>query len=197
MNTGPQKRRRKMGEVKNLQSAERKKDRIIVPIIIGLSVIVPIAVALLIMYPDFFRVDFGINRGTLPAFHAILNGATAFLLILGLYFITNKKVAAHRSSMVMAFSLSAVFLVSYVISKMNAEPTPFGGEGTLRYVYFFILISHIVLSIPVLPLAMFAIYRGLTMEYGKHRKIVRWTLPIWLYVALTGVLVYFFMQPYY
>ena len=80
---------------------------------------------------------------------------------------------------------------------MNAEPTPYGGEGILRYIYFFILISHIALSIPVLPLAMFAIYRGLTMEYAKHRKIVRWTFPIWLYVALTGVLVYLFMQPYY
>jgi putative membrane protein len=176
---------------------ENSKDKVIVPIIIALSVIVPIAVAILIMFNDVLRYDFGISRSTLPAFHAILNGTTAVLLILGLYFISQRKIAAHRLVMVMAFSLSAVFLVSYVISKLNAEPVPYGGEGFFRGLYFFILVTHIILSVPVLPLAMFAIYRGTTKEYAKHKKIVRYTFPIWLYVAVTGVLVYFFMQPYY
>jgi putative membrane protein len=186
-----------MGEIRELKTANPKADRVAIPIIVVLSVLVPVAVALLILFPDTFRLEMGIDRGTLPAFHAILNGTTALLLLSGLYFIMKKNIAAHRFVMMAAFGLSAVFLVSYVISKLNAEPIPYGGEGFIRGLYFFILISHILLSIPVLPLAMLAIYRGLTQEYAKHRKLVRYTFPIWLYVAVTGVLVYLFMQPYY
>ena len=186
-----------MGEIRELKTANRKSDRVAIPVIIVLSVLVPVAVALLILFPDTFKADMGIERSTLPAFHAILNGTTAFLLLLGLFFIMRKNIAAHRFSMMAAFGLSAVFLVSYVISKLNAEPIPYGGEGFLRGLYFFILISHILLSVPVLPLAMLAIYRGFTQEYARHRKLVRYTFPIWLYVAVTGVLVYLFMQPYY
>lgn len=186
-----------MGEIKNLKQEKKKSDGVVIPIIIALSILVPVVVAALILYPDVFSADLGIDRSTLPAFHAILNGSTAALLLLGLYFIMQKKVASHRASMLAAFSLSAVFLVSYVISKINAEAVPFGGEGFIRSLYFFILISHIILSIPVLPLAMLAIYRGWTQEYSKHKKIVYYTFPIWLYVAVTGVLVYIFMQPYY
>lgn len=190
-------KKKTMGEIRELKPANTKADRVAIPIIIILSILVPIAVALLILFPETFRLEMGINRGTLPAFHATLNGITAILLLAGLYFIMQKNIAAHRFSMMAAFGLSAVFLVSYVISKLNADPIPYGGEGFIRGLYFFILISHILLSIPVLPLAMFAIYRGLTQEYARHRKIVRWTFPIWLYVAVTGVLVYLFMQPYY
>lgn len=177
--------------------AKGKNDKVFVPIIIALSIVVPLAVAALILFPDVLSIDMGIERSTLPAFHAILNGSTAILLILGLWFIRTKNIAAHRASMLIAFGLSAVFLVSYVISKLNADPIPYGGEGFLKGLYFFVLISHIILSIPVLPLAMFAIYRGLSTEYSKHRKVVRWAFPIWLYVAITGVLVYLFMAPYY
>jgi putative membrane protein len=186
-----------MGEIRELKRANPKADKIVIPIIITLSVLVPVAVALLIVFPDTFKLDLGINRGTLPAFHAILNGSTAILLLLGLVFITRKNIGAHRAAMMAAFGLSAVFLVSYVLSKLNADPIPFGGEGFSRSLYFFILISHIILSVPVLPLAMLSIYRGWTQEYLKHRKLVRYTFPIWLYVAITGVLVYLYMQPYY
>lgn len=186
-----------MAKVRELKTENRSSDKIAIPIIILLSVLVPIAVALLILFPETFKLDMGINRGTLPAFHAILNGSTAILLLMGLFFIMKKNLVAHRFSMLTAFGLSAVFLVSYVISKLNADPIPYGGEGALRSLYFFILISHILLSVPVLPLAMLSIYRGLTQEYAKHRKLVRYTFPIWLYVAVTGVLVYLFMQPYY
>lgn len=186
-----------MGEVKKLNQEGNNNDKVMIPIIITLSIVVPVLVALLILFPKVFTVDLGIDRGTLPAFHAFLNGTTAVLLLLGLYLIMQKKVAAHRLVMLSAFGLSAVFLVSYVISKVNAEPIPFGGEGFLRGLYFFILISHIILSVPVLPLAMFAIYRGWTQEYTKHKKIVHYTFPIWLYVAVTGVMVYIFMLPYY
>jgi len=186
-----------MGEIRELKTPKPQSDRIAIPVIILLSILVPVAVALLILFPETFKADMGIDRGTLPAFHAILNGSTAVLLLLGLFFIMRKNIAAHRFVMMAAFGLSAVFLVSYVISKLNADPIPYGGEGFLRSLYFFILISHILLSVPVLPLAMLAIYRGFTQEYSKHRKLVRYTFPVWLYVAVTGVLVYLFMQPYY
>tara|TARA_B100001115_G_scaffold185013_1_gene190686 strand:+ start:1406 stop:1966 length:561 start_codon:yes stop_codon:yes gene_type:complete len=186
-----------MGEIRELKTANPKADRVAIPIIIVLSILVPVAVALLILFPDTLKLEMGIDRGTLPAFHAILNGITALLLLAGLYFITQKKIAGHRFVMMSAFGLSAVFLISYVISKLNADPIPYGGEGYMRSLYFFILVSHILLSVPVLPLAMLAIYRGFTQEYGRHRKLVRYTFPIWLYVAVTGVLVYLFMQPYY
>lgn len=178
-------------------TAPNKSDQIVVPIIATLSILVPLAVAALILFPDVFKLDMGIERGTLPAFHALLNGTTAILLIAGLIFIKAKNISAHRLVMLAAFGLSAVFLVSYVISKLNADPIPYGGEGILRYIYFFTLISHILLSIPVLPLAMFAIYRGWNGEIVKHKKVVRFTFPIWLYVAVTGVLVYIFMAPFY
>lgn len=188
-----------MSKVRNLNKPEQKKssDGWVVPLIIVLSVAVPAAVAALLMFPDVLSLEMGIERSTLPAFHAILNGTTAILLLLGLGFIRKKNIKGHKRAMLAAFSLSAVFLISYVISKLNADPVPYGGEGFIRGVYFFILISHIVLSVAVLPLAMFAIYRGLTDEISRHKKIVRWAFPIWLYVAVTGVLVYVFMQPYY
>lgn len=175
----------------------KNNDKLVVPVIVALSIVVPLAVAALILYPEVFKVDMGIDRATLPAFHAILNGSTAILLILGLWFIRHKNIAAHRTAMLTAFGFSAIFLVSYVVSKLNADPIPYGGEGWMKGLYFFVLITHIILSIPVLPLAMFSIYRGLTAQYPVHRKIVRWTFPIWLYVAITGVLVYLFMAPYY
>lgn len=187
-----------MGELKVVGHPNtNKNDKLIVPIISALSIVVPMAVAALILFPETLKLEMGIDRGTLPAFHALLNGTTAVLLLLGLRFILKKNWKAHRLVMLIAFGLSAVFLVSYVISKLNADPIPYGGESWLKYVYFFVLISHILLSIPVLPLAMFSIYRGLTNETKLHRKIVKWTFPIWLYVAITGVLVYLFMTPYY
>lgn len=188
-----------MSSLESVKEQYRKNnnDKVVVPVIVGLSIIVPLAVAALILFPDTLKLNMGINRATLPAFHAMLNGSTAVLLLLALWFIRQKNIKAHRATMLIAFSFSAIFLVSYVISKLNADPIPYGGEGFMRPLYFFILITHIILSIPVLPLAMFAIYRGLSGEFGKHRKVVRWTFPIWLYVAITGVLVYLFMAPYY
>ena len=176
----------------------KKQDSLFVPLIISLSVIIPIAVALLMLFPDVFHIESeSIDFSSLPFFHAILNGSTAVLLFTGFILIKNKKANFHKAAMLSAFALSAVFLVSYVISKLTNNPVPFGGEGMIRYVYFFILISHILLSVLVLPLAMFSIYRGITGEFEKHKSIVKYTFPIWMYVAITGVLVYIFMAPYY
>lgn len=176
--------------------AKTKTDRIAVPIIIGLSILIPIVVVILMYLPERYNI-FGTQSGTFPFFHAILNGSTAVLLTIGYFLMSIKEYKWHRNVMILAFLLSSVFLVSYVISKISNEPVPYGGDGILRYAYFFILITHIVLSAIIVPLVLFTMYRGLTGQYKKHSKIARWTFPIWLYVAVTGVLVYLFMLPYY
>jgi len=176
----------------------QKKDSLFIPLIIGLSIIIPIVVALLMLFPTVFHVESAnYNFSSLPFFHAILNGSTAVLLVSGFILIKNKKNNLHKLAMLSAFILSSVFLVSYVISKLTNEPVLFEGEGLIRYIYFFILISHILLSVAVLPLALFSIYRGITGEFEKHKSLVKWTFPVWMYVAITGVLVYVFMSPYY
>ena len=176
----------------------KKRDSIFVPTIIFLSVIVPFLVAFLMLFPNVFHIaSENYDFSSLPFFHAVLNGSTAILIFTGFVLIKNKKTELHKASMLSAFSLSSIFLVSYVISKITNEPVPFGGEGMIRDIYFFILISHILLSIPVLPLALFSIYRAMTGEIEKHKSIVKWTFPIWMYVAITGVLVYLLMSPYY
>lgn len=176
----------------------KKQDSIFIPIIISLSIIIPIVVALLMLFPDVFHIESeNYDFSSLPFFHAILNGSTAVLLLTGFILIKNKKTNAHKLSMMSAFVLSSVFLISYVTSKLTNDPVPFGGEGFIRIIYFFILITHIILSVAVLPLALFSIYRGITGELDKHKKIVKWTFPIWMYVAITGVMVYIFMTPYY
>ena len=176
----------------------KKQDSFFVPLIISLSIIVPIVVALLMLFPNVFHIESeSIDFSSLPFFHAILNGSTAVLLFTGFILIKNKKANLHKISMLSAFVLSSVFLLSYVTSKLTNAPVPFGGEGLIRYIYFFILISHIILSVLVLPLALFSIYRGMTGEIEKHKSIVKYTFPVWMYVAITGVLVYILMSPYY
>lgn len=174
----------------------RKADRVIVPAILVISILVPVLVLILMYLPERYEI-LGGSFKNFPLFHAVLNFFTALLLVAGYYAMRKKELAWHRNLMISAFFLSAVFLVSYVISKISNEPVPYGGEGMLRYVYFFVLITHILLSAIIVPLVLFTMYRGLTGEVEKHRKIARYTFPIWLYVAVTGVLVYLFMAPYY
>ena len=176
----------------------QKKDSLFIPLIIGLSILVPIVVALLMLFPTVFHIESeNYDFSSLPFFHAMLNGSTAILLVVGFILIKNKRTNLHKITMLSAFTLSSVFLVSYVVSKLTNAPVPFQGEGTIRYIYFFILISHILLSVAVLPLALLSIYRGITGEFKKHKSLVKWTFPVWMYVAITGVLVYVFMAPYY
>ncbi|MDQ7917014.1 DUF420 domain-containing protein [Mesonia sp. MT50] len=177
-------------------SALKRTDKIAVPVIIILSVVIPLAVLVLMNLPTRYDI-FGLEMGTYPFFHALINGSTAFLLIVGYILIRKGETKLHRNVMITAFCLSSIFLVSYVISKVSNDPMPYGGEGFLKPLYFFVLISHIILSAIIVPLVLFTMYRGLTKEYVKHRKIARWTFPIWLYVSVTGVLVYLFMLPYY
>lgn len=174
----------------------KNSDRIAVPVIIGLSIAVPVIVLVLMLLPERYNI-FGAETITFPLFHAVLNFATAVLLIIGYFFMSVQNYILHRNTMIAAFGLSVIFLLSYVISKISNEPVPYGGEGALRYIYFFILITHIVLSAIIVPLVLFTMYRGLSGQYSKHSAIAKWTFPIWLYVAVTGVLVFLFMVPYY
>ncbi len=126
----------------------------------------------------------------LPALNAALNGLAGLLLAAGYGCIRQGWVAAHRALMSGGFVASALFLTSYLIYHFHRLTTPFEGEGALRTLYFIILITHVVLAITVPPLALLTLYRALRGQFERHRRIARWTLPIWLYVSVTGVLVY-------
>lgn len=139
----------------------------------------------------------GFDLTVLPLLNAILNGVAFFLLIGALVMIKKKNIKAHQQFIYAAFSATFLFLISYLTYHAMAGSTSFGGTGIIKYVYYFILITHIVLATALLPLSLITLGRGLNMEVSKHRKIARWTMPIWLYVSVTGVLVYLLISPYY
>ena len=126
----------------------------------------------------------------LPTLNAVLNSASAILLTTGFVFIRRGKVAAHRACMLGAFAVSVLFLASYLVYHYHAGSRPFAGQGWIRPLYFALLISHVVLAAVIVPLALTTIYRGLTLQVERHKRIARRTLPIWLYVSVTGVIVY-------
>jgi uncharacterized membrane protein YozB (DUF420 family) len=126
----------------------------------------------------------------LPAVNATLNGISAVLLMAGYVLVRQRKLAQHRRVMIAAFSTSVLFLICYVIYHANVGSKRFPGQGPIRSVYFFVLITHIVLAALVPPMAIITLSRGLRGRYDTHRRIARWTLPIWLYVSVTGVIVY-------
>lgn len=133
----------------------------------------------------------------LPRLNAIINGTCSVLLLVSLFQIRNKNVRVHKILNVSTFILSSLFLVSYIIFHATGIQTRYGGVGTLRYVYYFILITHIILAAVVLPLVLLSFYSGFIMNVQKHRKLVRWSFPVWLYVTVTGVIVYIMISPYY
>lgn len=159
----------------------------------ALSVIIPIAVAILFMVriPNVEPLDF------LPPIYATINGLTALLLIGAFSAIKNKKITLHERLMKISIALSVVFLVMYVAYHMTSDPTPHGGEGTIKYIYYFILISHIFLSIGIIPMVLITYVRAISKQFGEHKKIARYTFPVWLYIAITGVIVYLMISPYY
>jgi len=164
--------------------------------VFGLSGVVCGLVLLLILSPRLVAIE-GLDISALPAFHALLNGTTAVLLGTGFLLIRARKIQWHRRVMLTAFTLSCVFLVSYLVYHSQAPEASFGGQGWIRPLYFFMLISHVVLAPVVLPFALYALARGLRDERARHRRVARVTLPLWLYVAVTGVIVYLMMAPYY
>ncbi len=126
----------------------------------------------------------------LPAINASLNAIAGVFLVAGFVLIKRRRIEAHRRAMIAAFTTSALFLVSYVIYHANAGSRPYHGTGALRVLYFSILIPHVILAAAVLPLAILTLRRGLVRDDARHRRIARITLPIWLFVSVTGVLVY-------
>jgi len=161
-------------------------------VIIALSIILPLAVAVL------FKVKIpGYDLSFLPPIYASINGLTAVLLIIAVVAIKNNKRKLHETLMKTCIGLSAVFLVMYVLYHMTSDSTPYGGEGPMRIVYYVILISHILLSVVVVPFVLFTFSRALSGNFERHKALARFTFPIWLYVAITGVIVYLMISPYY
>jgi len=162
-------------------------------LIIALSIIIPATVAILFGMPKVKGYDFSF----LPPIYASVNGLTAILLVTAVVAIKNGKRLLHERLMKTCILLSASFLVMYVAYHLTSESTPFGGQGAIRYIYFFILITHILLSIGVIPFVLFTYVRALTGNFERHRALAKFTFPIWLYVAVTGVIVYLMISPYY
>jgi putative membrane protein len=165
--------------------------------IIIVSILIPVVVAVLftVKLKDFgFHVE---PLSFLPPIYATINGITAVVLVAGVLAIKNGKRKLHEQLMTTAIALSVAFLVMYVAYHMTSDSTKFGGEGMIRNVYFFILITHILLSIAVIPLVMITYVRALAEKFDRHKKIAKITFPIWLYVAVTGVVVYLMISPYY
>jgi putative membrane protein len=135
--------------------------------------------------------------GDLPALNATLNAIAAGLLVTGFLLIRRGRVQQHRRVMLAAFGTSALFLVSYVIYHANAGSRPFPGHGPVRAVYFTILITHVILAAAILPMALITLSRALRSRFDRHVRIARWTLPIWLYVSVTGVIVYLMLYRMY
>lgn len=170
-------------------SNEKKYNKLIVI----LSVAIPLVVAALfgIKIPNVEPLTF------LPPIYAAINAFTALILVVAFWAITNKKIKLHQCLMQMAIICSVLFLVMYVAYHMTSDSTKYGGEGILKYVYYALLITHIILSVVVIPFVLITYVRAITQNFEMHKKIARITFPIWLYVAVSGVLVYIMISPYY
>ncbi|CAM4098226.1 DUF420 domain-containing protein [Zobellia nedashkovskayae] len=157
------------------------------------SIVVPVVVAILfgVKIPNVERLGF------LPPIYASINGLTAILLLVAVWAIKNGKKELHQNIMTSCIGLSLLFLLMYIGYHMTSESTTYGGEGAVRYIYFFILITHIILSIAIIPLVLKTYAFAYLKKFENHRKWAKITFPIWLYVAVTGVVVYLMISPYY
>ncbi len=189
--------RKQKKKTKEINKFMINNDKLVFRIVMALSVIVFVAVIILNkkilpvpeVIPDFVY--------KLPKLNAMINGTCSLLLLLSLYMIKQKNIQVHKKINIIAFCLSAVFLVSYITYHWMMPETTFPLNNPLRPVYLIILISHIVLAALVLPLILLSFHKGLQNQVEKHKKLVRWSFPIWLYVTITGVIVYLMISPYY
>lgn len=193
------------------QKTDDIKNRLIFRLIIGVSIFVFAVVVILIMKVLPVPAVLPSFTYKLPLINAYINGTCSLLLLLSLYFIMQKNIVVHKRLNITAFVLSSLFLIFYIIFHYLAPETKFGdlngdhlvseaekmAVGNLRYVYYIILISHIILAAIVLPLILFSFNYALQNQIPRHKKIVRWTWPIWFYVTVTGVIVYLMIAPYY
>jgi putative membrane protein len=169
-----------------------KNDQFWTKIIYVISIAISAAVAFLILGPRPQGIEASLDVSMLPAVNATINGITLILLIMGLIFIVNKKRELHRNTMLLAFGSSTLFLITYIIYHWY-KSGPKLYEGDYVIVYYFILISHIILASIIIPLALFTLYRGWMHQLSRHRKIARITFPIWVYVSITGVVIYWML----
>ena len=168
---------------------ERKFNQIITVV----SIVIPVVVAILfgVKIPNVEPLSF------LPPIYAAINGVTAILLLVAVWAIKNGREQVHQKLMTTNIILSLLFLVMYIAYHMTSDSTSYGGEGVVRYVYYFILITHIVLSIALIPLVLRTYAKAYLNKFEEHRALAKYTFPIWLYVAITGVVVYLMISPYY
>ncbi|EDP72436.1 YozB [Flavobacteriales bacterium ALC-1] len=180
-----------------MNTIDKEKEKKYNKWIVALSIIIPLAVAAL----------FGVNLRSLgfdvepltflPPIYASINGLTALVLIVAVVAIKNKNRKLHERLMKFAILLSVAFLLMYIAYHMTSDSTKFGGQGNIKYIYYFILITHIILSIVIIPFVLITYVRAITNNIERHKKIAKITFPLWLYVAITGVVVYLMISPYY
>ena|SRR5688572_4792199 len=178
-----------------LPASLQKNDKAARWLILTVSFVVFAAVVLLSEVK--LDVKLGFDEHLFAKINAIINSAVSLLLIWGLVTVKRRQYATHRKIMIAAIILSCVFLISYICHHLFTGDTKFGGVGGIRYFYFIILITHIVLAAVILPFILYTAYRGLTAEWLRHRKLAKVTWPVWLYVSVSGVLVYLMISPYY
>src|SRR5437660_3278482 len=168
------------------------------PVVGAIIVVSGLAVSFLLwlLYDHHASSDFAGRWMFLPALNALLNGLCAIALCVGLYFIKHRNREAHRRSMLLAFAFSSVFLVSYIVNHALHGDTIFPGHGPVRTLYLSILASHVILSVVALPMVLTTFFFSLTGRFSIHRRIARFTFPIWLYVSITGVVVFVFLKAY-
>ena len=172
-----------------VESSPSKKYNVYIVI---LSIAIPIVVALM------FSVKLDVQLPIfLPPIYATINAITGVLLIIAVWAIKNKKRLLHERLMKTAILCSVVFLMMYLAYHMTSDSTKFGGEGAIKYIYLFILLTHILLSIVVIPFVLLTYVKAITNDFEKHKKIAKITFPLWLYVAVSGVVVYLLISPYY
>lgn len=162
-----------------------------------LAYIISAAVLLLVLMMRRIKIDTEIDFTFLPAVYSTLNGITAILLIVALICIKQKKIKLHRNFMFTAMITSALFLLGYVLYHFTTPETNYCGDGNIRIVYFILLISHVILAAVIFPFILFTLIRGYTDQIAKHKKMARWVFPIWLYVAVTGPILYLMLRPCY
>ncbi|MFN4286247.1 MAG: DUF420 domain-containing protein [Lacibacter sp.] len=178
-----------------LKPVLRKNDRAAYLLIGIVSVVVFVAVVLLGRIK--LEVNLGFDKHIFARINALINTFVALLLLGGLWAAKDKRYATHKKLMLWAIGLSVLFLVSYIAHHLLSESTPYGGSGLIKLIYYFILITHIFLAGVMLPFILFTAYRALTGEYDRHRRLARITWPLWLYITVTGVVVYMMISPYY
>lgn len=168
-----------------IQNKDHKASKLIINLI---SIIVPLIVAILLAFPN--KVELGAWTKNLPHVIGSVNSLTTLALIFGFIFIKQNKITLHRYSMTTAFSMGIVFLICYVTYHLSNPSNKFSGEGLVRYIYLGVLLTHILFSLVVLPLVLRAMFYAINKQFDKHKRIAKYAYPIWLYVSVTGVIVY-------